>query len=148
MLKIRRLLEKDLDRVLELENALFTSCWKKEDYLYEINKNEYANLFVLEDEDLIIAYGGIWFLFEQAQITTIAVATNYQRRGYAEKLISYMENMAIDNGCESVTLEVRVSNKKAINLYEKLGYVYLSTRKSYYSDNNEDAYLYGKGIGK
>ena len=45
------------------------------------------------------------------------------------------------NGIKYITLEVRVSNIKAIGLYEKYGFKSLGTRKQYYQDNNEDALI-------
>ena len=144
---IRKAKEEDLKRILELELNLFSSPWSEQDYLYEINSNEYSHLFVIEDDGFVVGYSGLWTLFDQAQIITIGIDSKYQGKGLAKSLMSHMEKVAVNNECEIITLEVRVSNTKAINLYEGLGYTRLNIRKSYYSDNNEDAYLYGKGIG-
>ena len=54
---------------------------------------------------------------------------------------------AIKNESEVISLEVRVSNKVAINLYEKFGFITMRTRKSYYQDNHEDAYEMAKALG-
>ncbi|MFI3284192.1 MAG: ribosomal protein S18-alanine N-acetyltransferase [Erysipelotrichaceae bacterium] len=142
----RKMVEDDLKTILILEKELFSLPWKEEDYLYELNDNEFSHLYVLEDENEIVAYAGIWILFDQAQITTIGTRIVNQGKGFGYKMMDKLKSIAIKNQCEVITLEVRVSNEKAINLYKKCGYEIVGTRKSYYSDNHEDAYLMMKGI--
>ena len=60
-----------------------------------------------------------------------------------DKIIS----VANESKCENITLEVRVSNVAAISLYKKYGFIIANIRKSYYSDNHEDAYLMIKPLG-
>ena len=64
-----------------------------------------------------------------------------------KKLLGYMIDEAIKNDCEIMSLEVRVSNAKATGLYEKMGFFNNRIRKSYYSDNYEDAYEMIKVLG-
>ena len=54
--------------------------------------------------------------------------------------------LASQQGCETMSLEVRISNQKAISLYESLGFETKAIRKGYYQDNHEDAYLMVKGL--
>lgn len=143
---IRLMSEADLPCIMTLENELFSLAWKEEDYLYELNENEYSTLWVLEVDGVIAAYAGLWIMFEQAQITTIATSKTFQRKGYGDQLLSYIEKFASINGAETISLEVRVSNVSAQKLYKKHDYITVSTRKAYYSDNHEDAYLMMKGI--
>ena len=144
---LRKMKECDLEQVLAMETRLFHSAWKEEDFLYELNDNPYASLIVIEEEGKIIAYAGLWCMFDQAQITTIGVAKKWQRQGYGKILMDEMLRLAVENQCDTISLEVRVSNKKAISLYEGYGFITINTRKAYYSDNYEDAYLMMKGIG-
>jgi ribosomal-protein-alanine N-acetyltransferase len=143
----RDMREDDLEQILILEKELFTSCWKEEDYLYELNDNPYSTLRVIEENNEIIAYGGVWCLFDQAQITTIGVAKKYQGKGYSKILMDELIKIAVENNCDTISLEVRISNFKAISLYQNYGFININTRKNYYADNNEDAYLMMKGIG-
>ena len=55
-------------------------------------------------------------------------------------------SFASQNGCEVMSLEVRISNEKAIALYENLGFCKEARRKNYYQDNHEDAYLMVKRL--
>ena len=91
-------------------------------------------------ENEIIGYIGLWFLGDQCQITTIATDQKYQGQGYASQLMEYTLEKSEALHYQNVNLEVRVSNVKAIALYEKFGFKNVAIRKRYYS-NGEDAYL-------
>lgn len=144
---IRAMTLDDLDRVIELEHQLFKeSSWSKEDYLYEIYENTFSFNFVLEIDDIIVGYVGVWIMYEQSQITTIGIDNQYQRQGYAKTLMDEIIQFAVEEGCEVMSLEVRVSNQPAISLYEKCGFVNQAIRKNYYQDNHEDAYLMVKRL--
>ena len=54
--------------------------------------------------------------------------------------------LAVSQGCEVMSLEVRASNHKAISLYKGLGFENQAIRKNYYQDNHEDAYLMVKRL--
>lgn len=143
---IRQMQEKDLDEIILIENELFTSPWNKEQFVYEINENEFSRSFVLEIDNEIIAYGMMWFLFENADITNIAVKKKYQKQGYGLKMLKHLIKEAINNNCEFIHLEVRINNKEAINLYNKMGFETVRIRKHYYEDGS-DAYDMIKAIG-
>lgn len=143
---IRQMQEKDLDEIILIEKELFTSPRNKEQFLYEINENEFSRSFVLEMNNEIIAYGMMWFLFENADITNIAVKKKYQKQGYGLKMLKHLIKEAINNNCEFVHLEVRINNKEAINLYNKMGFETVRIRKHYYEDGS-DAYDMIKAIG-
>lgn len=136
----------DLDRIVSLERELFTSAWSKSDFLYEIFQNEFSYNFVLEDDKEIVGYIGLWIMYEQAQITTLGIDKRYQRKGLGLFLLERMITFVKEHGCESMSLEVRVSNEAAIRLYEKVGFSQVAIRKNYYQDNHEDAYLMMKSL--
>ena len=70
---IRRMREKDLDRIMEVEKAAFTTPWSRESFLLEINKNQLARYFIAEVDGLVVGYGGIWLILDEGHITNIAV---------------------------------------------------------------------------
>ena len=144
---MRKMEAGDLEEVAELEKILFTSYWKKSDFEYELQQNPYAVLKVIEIDGKIAAYCDLWILFDQAQIATIGVAEEYQHQGLAQQLMASMIFDAIAKECDTMSLEVRVSNDKAIALYKKNGFITVNTRKGYYQDNHEDAYLMVKPLG-
>ncbi len=144
---IRAAEDQDLDRIAELENVLFAdSPWPWKEFEHELHENPFAILLVDEEEGRVVGYLDYWILYEQAQAATIGVDPEYQNRGIGSALLSYAEKDAADQGCETFSLEVRVSNAKARHLYEKHGFIQVNIRKGYY-ENGEDAYLMVKPIG-
>ena len=138
--------ETDLPIVLELEEQLFTSTWKMDDFLYEMNENPFSQMFVWEEDSEIIGYMGIWIIFEQAQLTNLAVNKKYQGKGYGRKLLEMGISLCQEAGCEIMTLEVRQSNVVAKSLYQSCGFEKVSVKKDYYQDNHEDADVMMKGL--
>lgn len=144
---IRAAEDQDLDRIAELENVLFAdSPWPWKEFEHELHENPFAILLVDEEEGRVVGYLDYWILYEQAQVATIGVDPEYQNRGIGSALLSYAEKDAADQGCETFSLEVRVSNAPARHLYEKHGFIQVNIRKGYY-ENGEDAYLMVKPIG-
>ncbi|MBA3337306.1 MAG: ribosomal protein S18-alanine N-acetyltransferase [Chloroflexia bacterium] len=89
----------------------------------------------------LIGFAGMWIVFDEAHITTIGVDPAYRGRGLGELLLVALFADAIRRGAASLTLEVRVSNEAAQNLYLKYGFTIHGTRHRYYSDNHEDAHI-------
>jgi ribosomal-protein-alanine N-acetyltransferase len=89
----------------------------------------------------IVGYAGMWIMVDEAHITTIAVRETWRGKGLGELLLASLIAAAAEAGAERVTLEVRVSNETAQNLYRKYGFRQEGLRRRYYSDNNEDAHI-------
>ncbi len=89
----------------------------------------------------IVGYAGMWLMLNEAHITTIAMRTQWRGKGLGELLLASLIESAHDLGSHRVTLEVRVTNEPAQNLYRKYGFTQEGLRPRYYSDNNEDAYI-------
>ncbi|PZC48128.1 MAG: ribosomal-protein-alanine N-acetyltransferase [Chloroflexi bacterium] len=94
-----------------------------------------------EPTELISGYVGVWLIAGEAHITSIAVAERFKGSGLGELLVLGALEMALDRDCTVCTLEVRVSNTVAQNLYTKWGFEIQGVRKAYYMDNREDAYI-------
>ena len=89
----------------------------------------------------IAGYGGLWFMLDEAHITTIGVRPDLRHYGIGELLLASLLHIASDLGAARMPLEVRVSNLAAQNLYRKYGFMEEGRRRRYYSDNNEDALI-------
>ena len=138
---IRKMNYLDVDTIVEIEKELFTSPWSRDDLYYEVEKNAFSIILILENDDEIVGYIGMWLLGDQTQITTIGIRKMYQGKGYGKLLMDKCEEITKMQEFPNINLEVRVSNEKAINLYKKCGFKIVATRKNYYQDNHEDAYL-------
>ncbi len=89
----------------------------------------------------IIGFAGLWLMVDEAHITTIAMHPDYRRLGLGEFMLMHLIEIAYSIGAKWVTLEVRVSNYNAQNLYRKYGFREAGVRHKYYSDNQEDALI-------
>jgi len=89
----------------------------------------------------VVGYAGLWLMVNEAHVTTIAVAPEYQGRGLGELLLIALIDRAIELDALCVTLEVRVSNFVAQSLYRKYTFSQTGLRRRYYSDNGEDAHI-------
>ncbi|WP_100012604.1 ribosomal protein S18-alanine N-acetyltransferase [Lentibacillus sediminis] len=138
-LVIRRMDLTDVDQVMEVEQATFSSPWTAEIFHQEIGHNQHAHYFVLELEKKIIGYAGAWIVVDDAQITNIAVDPAYRGNKFGEKLFRFTIQQIMMHGAVRLSLEVRVSNIAAQKLYRKFGLVPGGVRKNYYADDQEDA---------
>ncbi|HTU69330.1 MAG TPA: ribosomal protein S18-alanine N-acetyltransferase [Candidatus Baltobacteraceae bacterium] len=135
----------DISDVLTIERASFATTWPADAFYNELHTNKLAHYFVGRIAGKIVAYGGIWVIFEDSHITTIAVDPALRGRRYGERLVLYLLDDAIARGASWMTLEVRESNVGAQQLYRKYGFTTVTTRKGYYSDNNENAMVMWAG---
>ena len=156
----------DLDQVRRIEKASFSVPWPRDAYRREISNNQRAWYFVARrtnvepppplpprrfpfnlwprdpvPADDVVAFGGLWLMIDEAHITTIAVEPSYRGRGLGEALIIEMAKLSQLRGATRMTLEVRMSNRAAQNLYRKYGFVDHGVRPRYYSDDREDALI-------
>jgi len=77
----------------------------------------------------------------QAEIETIAVAAEEQRRGTGGRLLRALLDELRPMGVTEVLLEARASNQPALRLYTALGFRQTGVRPRYYDDPQEDAVL-------
>ena len=103
---------------------------------------ELAHYYALKTNDGFLAgYAGCWHILEEAHITTIAIHPDYRKKNFGQALLTRIIDDCYKDLIKYITLEVRVSNTPAINLYTKYGFSSFGTRKGYYQDNNEDALI-------
>ena len=91
------------------------------------------------EADHLAGYVGMWQLYDETHITTIAVDPPYRGRGFGELLLVSGFADAAARGSTWLSLEVRVSNNAAQALYRKYGMTVYGRREGYYTDNREDA---------
>lgn len=89
----------------------------------------------------VVGFAGMWMYVDEAHIATIATHPSVRGRGIGERILLDLLREAQRRHAASVTLEVRVSNVVAQNLYRKYGFEEVGRRKAYYQDNREDALL-------
>lgn len=140
MIMIRLLEKSDIDEIVSLEKICFPEDpWSRQSFEAEID-NPLSVFFIAKDEEngKMIGYGGIWLMYDVADITNIAVHPDYRQEGIGRKLLSLLVQIAKEKKMSAITLEVRESNLPAQKLYESAGFVHCGTRKRYYQ-GREDA---------
>ena len=140
---VREMEESDLDTIIEIENSIYIDKWTKEAYVEDL-VNDIAYNYVLEHEGVIFGYYGFWILFDNIDITKVSIRKELQGKGLSKILMEDFFNRISNLDINTITLEVRVSNTKAIGLYKKFGFKEISIRKNYYG--NEDAYILQKEV--
>lgn len=131
--------EEDIDQVLEIEHASFATPWSREAFYNELNMNKFAVYIVLEVDQKVVGYCGVWVVIDEAHVTNIAILPEYRGRKFGEALMQNLFDVARTMGAKSMTLEVRVTNYVAQSMYRKFGFQKGGLRKNYYTDNQEDA---------
>lgn len=137
--------KKDVDTIAEMEKRCFPQdAWTK-GMLSELLDSPYEWAVLAEEGGQVCGYGCIILLFEDAELANIAVAPTHRGQGVGKRILEEMHAYAKARGVERMLLEVRVSNRNAIGLYEKYGYERYGLREHYYADG-EDAYLMQKKL--
>ncbi|OWA34390.1 ribosomal-protein-alanine N-acetyltransferase [Saccharibacillus sp. O16] len=131
----------DIPDVMVIEHESFSLPWTEQAFKSEMTLNHFARYLMMDVNGTPAGYAGMWTVVDEAHITNIAVRTAYRGRKLGERLLSELLDQAQALGLERATLEVRVSNRVARNLYTKMGFREVGIRKGYYSDNNEDAVI-------
>lgn len=137
---IRKMCQDDLAQVAAIEAATFSEPWSAKGFADTLEMNNV--LFLVADEDSVICgYCGIYFALDEGEITNVAVSSEYRRQGIGSQLLDQMLTQAKERGIQDYILEVRVSNRNAIALYEKHGFQIEGTRRNFYRMPTEDAYI-------
>ena len=147
LLEIRKMSERDIDEVWQIELDLFTMPWSRPSFLYEVSDSRNSYPVVGVQDGSVVAYAIVWFVGDELHIGNIAVTKALQGRGMGKRLLEYLLEEASNREVEYVTLEVRVSNVRAIRLYRTYGFKPIALRKRYYSDNGEDAMVMFAELG-
>jgi ribosomal-protein-alanine N-acetyltransferase len=134
-----------LDEIMAIEQEAYPEPWTLRMFHDEI-RNQRSRFYVAYHEDTLAAYGGFWLVLDEAHITSVAVRDIYRGRGFGRQVMEYLLTDAVDAEARQATLEVRVSNLRARNLYLSLGFRPVGLRKGYYPKNNEDAIVMLKDL--
>lgn len=134
--------KEDVDAVFDIEKQVHpTHHWSKESFYNELANNLAHYYCVKTENNTIIAFVGLWHIFEEAHITTLAVHPEYRNLQLAQILMIKAIEDCYKNMIKYITLEVRESNIPAISLYEKFLFESIGMRKNYYQDNGENAII-------
>ena len=145
-IRIRRMNEEDVPAARALDMACFSLPWPESAYHFEVSKNPDSLPLVMEVLDDqgkwgLVGLMVIWLILDEAHIGTIAIDTDYRRKGLARRLLGEGLLLSHEKGAVAAYLEVRRGNLAAQALYHQFGFTIEGVRLRYYQDNHEDALL-------
>lgn len=139
-LTIRLMEERDLDRVVQIEEENFSVPWSRKSFLDSLVLS-HTLYVVAEQQGQIAGYCGCYQILEEAEIVNVAVDKAFRRRGVGRQMLEELMRLGKERGSFAYTLEVRAGNVPAIHLYESLGFKSLGIRKNFYEKPTEDAII-------
>ena len=138
-IQYRTMVVEDIPAVVEIEQESFAIPWTQEVFEHEMTGNDYAHYVVAVDGEEVIGHCGMWIVLDECHITNVAVRLHMRGNGIGEALMREAIALCKEMDVRLMTLEVRMTNDTAQNLYRKLGFQDGGIRKNYYSDDHEDA---------
>lgn len=147
-LELHPLTDQWLDAAVELDRLALGGMWTRSGYQREMDSSNSELLVLLsgavrgDDRSRpLIALGCMWAILDEAHITLLAVHPDFQRQGLGQAMLLALLMAARERNLSWATLEVRASNRVAIDLYAKFGFTEVGKRPKYYPDNGEDALI-------
>lgn len=138
----RKMRETDLDEVLAIEESVYNFPWTRGIFHDCLNVGYFC--WVLQQDGKIVAYSIMSVAAGESHLLTIVVSKDKQGQGYGKKILDEMIHVAVKNDAQAMYLEVRISNKAAIQLYHQRGFNELGVRNNYYpaEEGREDALIF------
>jgi [ribosomal protein S18]-alanine N-acetyltransferase len=140
-LEITRMRRRHLRRVLSIEGRVYPRPWSASLFLAELSQRSARSYLVARHGSEVIGYAGMMFSGTEAHVTNIAVDPDFHGYRVGSRLLVSIITEALGRGTETISLEVRVSNRVAQAMYEKFGFSVVGIRKGYYIETHEDAYV-------
>ncbi|MCC7417246.1 MAG: ribosomal protein S18-alanine N-acetyltransferase [Acidobacteria bacterium] len=135
----------DLEAVIAIEQASFTSPWTREMYLAELEHKGRAYIFLAKDDaGKAAGFCSCWRILDELHVNNLAVAPDFRRRGIGSALLQHVLVEGARAGAQRATLEVRRSNDVARLLYQRAGFEVRGLRPRYYTNPIEDALVLWK----
>ena len=131
----------DAHAIYEIEQQSFSVPWSLKSVLAELEGSANKLYMVICEDDHIVGYAGAWLVYDEGQITNIAILPSARGKGYGSKLTKQLIDECFSRGMHEIFLEVRISNLAALVMYRNLGFSVKGIRKDYYSEPTEDAYI-------
>lgn len=137
----RKMREDDLDEVIAIEESVYQFPWTRGIFHDCLNVGYFC--WVMQHQQKIIAYSIMSVAADESHLLTIVVPEAEQGKGYGKKMLEEMIGLAKKNDANDMYLEVRISNKAAIQLYHQRGFNELGVRNNYYpaEHGREDALI-------
>jgi ribosomal-protein-alanine N-acetyltransferase len=140
--RIRPAEKRDIGDLVAIETAQFPEPWTKSMLLEEITNHESRRYTVAEEDGVIVGYLGLMFVLkDELHVNTIGTRPGHEGRGVATSLLDEAWTEVRTRGVVRATLEVAVSNTRALELYYRYGFAPVGVRRNYYEKTREDSLI-------
>ena len=127
--------------VLAIERAVNPKPWSSEVLHGELALVDTRRYFVAIQNGKVVGFAGLMLAVDDGHVTNIGVKPEAQRSHVATRLMIVLCRAAIELRMTALTLEVRLSNRPAQELYRRFGFAPVGVRKGYYQHPDEDALI-------
>lgn len=136
----------DLAVISRIEPTIYSHPWTLGNFKDSLNAGYSA--WVMEIAGDIVGYALVMLVLDEAHLLNLSVAKPLQGQGLGRILLAHMIAISQRHQAANMFLEVRVSNTKAIGLYESMGFCEMGIRRNYYptKTGREDAVLMGLAL--
>ncbi len=128
-----------LRSVLRIESQVYPRPWTHSLFVSELALRSTRVYTVAKVGRDVVGYAGLMMSLSDGHVTTIAVDPAWHGQGIGTRLLLALVRAAIERDASALTLEVRLSNARARDLYRRFGFAAVGVRKGYYADTGEDA---------
>lgn len=130
---------RDLRGVLRIEAQVYPRPWSLGLFLSELGHRDDRIYLVARVGTAVVGYAGLMVTGSDAHVTTVAVDPSWHRHKVGTRLMLELAAAAVGRGCTALTLEVRMGNGGAQEMYRRFGFAPAGVRKGYYTETGEDA---------
>ncbi len=127
--------------VVAHERAVYAQPWTVPLFLSELARPETRSYVIARAGAVLVGHCGVLYIEDEGHVTTVVVAPDWQGLGIATRMLLYQFADATARGVDALTLEVRLANARAQELYRRFGFVPAGIRKGYYAETGEDALI-------
>ena len=119
---IRRLTIADLSAIERIEQRVYSTPWSRSMFAGELAKPSSVSLGAFDENGVLTGYLIVSRYVDAWHVMNIAVDLEVRRSGVASRLLEALFELTAGDTRRGYTLEVRVSNRAAIALYERFGF--------------------------
>lgn len=138
---IRKLTVDYIEQVIKIAQETGLTNWSAESYIKVLNKEETSGFLIIINEK-VIGFILLRVLLDEVEILNFSISEAYQKKGFGKTLFdAAVQDVKKSWKAENIWLEVRESNFRAIQFYEKQGFEIIYKRKNFYAQPSEDAFV-------
>jgi ribosomal-protein-alanine N-acetyltransferase len=130
-LRFARMRAGDIDEVLLIEYAIYPYPWTRGNFFDSLN-SRYQPWVLRDAAHMLVGYFLMMPMVDEAHLLNITVREQMQGQGFGRMMLDKIITLAREENTCSVLLEVRPSNQRALDIYQRYGFSRIGIRKGYY----------------